>query len=455
MDSLTFPRDFSFGAATASYQIEGAVWEDGRGPSIWDQFCRRPGAISGGDTGEVACDHYHRYRQDVAVMRELGVQAYRFSVAWPRVIPDGDGAVNPAGLDHYSRLVDELLGAGITPFVTLFHWDLPLALQQRYGGFTDRRCIDAFLKYVEQVVTVLGDRVKNWITFNEPWVYAVLGHLLGVHAPGLRKPRVAFRVAHHQLVAHGHAVGLIRRVCPDAQVGITLNLAPVHGVDHSPGTARAVEMADQALNRFFLDALFRGSYPQRFWRRLSVLRPPVRSGDMETIATPVDFLGINNYTRHLARRSFSNPPFFFDMDGTTPPEREYTAMGWEVYPQGLYEVLMRVKNEYGNPPVYITENGAAFTDAIAGGDDDGGAGARVEDPRRVAYLDGYLRCAHQALGEGCDLRGYFVWSLMDNFEWAEGYAKRFGIVYVDYPTQRRIVKASGRWYAGLIAASRG
>jgi beta-glucosidase len=468
MNYPTFPRDFVFGAATASYQVEGAVSEGNRGESIWDEFCRRADAIKGADTGEVTCDHYHRYRQDVAVMRELGLQAYRFSLAWPRVIPDGEGPVNPLGLDFYSRLVDELLGAGIRPFATLFHWDLPLELQRRYGGFSDRRCIDAYLRYVEEAVTVLGDRVKDWITFNEPWVYAVLGHLLGVHAPGLRKPRVAFRVAHHQLVAHGRAVDRIRAICPGARVGITLNLAPVYGVDDSSVTARAVEMADQSLNRFFLDALFRGRYPERFWRCLSFLRPPVHPGDMETIATPIDLLGVNNYTRHVARRSYRHPPFFFDMDGANPPEREYfgpdgreyTAMGWEVYPQGLYELLMRVKNEYGNVPVYITENGAAFTDEISGGDvaDSSGAGpagARVEDPRRVAYLNAYLRSAHQAVVEGCDLRGYFVWSFTDNFEWAQGYSKRFGIVYLDYPTQRRIVKASGRWYAGVIAASRG
>ncbi len=459
-----FPREFVFGAATASYQIEGAVAEAGRGESIWDAFCRKPGVIKNGETGDVACDHYHRYREDLQIMRDLGLPAYRFSLAWPRVIPDGEGAINRPGLDFYSRLVDELLTEGIRPFVTLFHWDLPLALQRRYGGFADRRCIDAYLRYVETVVTTLGDRVKDWITFNEPWVYAVLGHLLGVHAPGLRRPRIAFRVAHHQLVAHGRAVECVRGIWPDARIGITLNLAPVHpeAGAAAPGrrAERAVRRADQSLNGLFLDPLFRGHYPEAFWRRLSILRPPVRPGDMETAATPIDFLGVNNYTRHRARWSLKNPPFFFAMDGTDPPEREFTgpegteftAMGWEVYPDGLYEVLTRLRTEYGNPPVFITENGAAFSDELS---DRGGTDAPcVDDPRRVAYLDAYIRSAHRALREGCDLRGYFVWTLLDNFEWAEGYSKRFGIVYVDYPTQRRVVKASGRWYAGLINASR-
>ncbi|TVR67005.1 MAG: beta-glucosidase [Spirochaetaceae bacterium] len=475
-----FPDDFIFGAATASYQIEGATGEDGRGESIWDEFCRRPGRVAGGDNGDIACDHYHRYREDIAIMSELGVEAYRFSIAWPRIVPDGEGAVNGAGLDFYSRLVDSLLARGIRPFVTLFHWDLPLALQRRYGGFADRRCIDAYVRYVETVVSALGDRVRDWVTFNEPWVYSVLGHLLGIHAPGVRNPWKAFRVAHHQLVAHGRAVTRIREISPDARVGITLNLTPVHPVERrsgsgkgagagmSPGagaTARdraAAEMADQSLNRFYLDAVFTGTYPERFRRRLGILRPPVMPGDMETIAVPIDFLGVNNYTRHRARFSWKNPPFFFDMDGAAVPEREfvgpkgeqYTAMGWEVYPQGLREILIRLKEEYNNPPVYITENGAAFTDEL---EPEPAQAARstsrvVRDPLRIAYLEQYTAAVHQALQEGCDVRGYFVWSLLDNFEWAHGYSRRFGIVHVDYRTQERTVKESGRWYAALMAA---
>lgn len=442
MEYPSFPRTFLFGAATAAYQIEGAVAEDGRGQSVWDEFCRRRGSILAGDTGEMACDHYHRYREDIALMRTLGLDAYRFSLAWPRIIPDGDGAVNQAGLDFYSRLVDALLEAGVRPFVTLFHWDLPLELQKRYGGFADRRCISAYVRYVERVVSALGDRVKDWITFNEPWVYAVLGHLLGVHAPGVKNPWQAFRVMHHQLVAHGVALERIREISPSGRVGITLNLAPLHPA--SPRDEAAADLADQSMNRFFLDALFRGSYPERYWRRMGILRPPLLPDDMETIAKPIDFLGINNYTRLVARRSWKHPPFFFDIGEEERPDREYTAMGWEVYPRGIYELLIRLRREYGNPPVYVTENGAAFADRIER--------PVVRDPRRRAYLESYIKAVYEALQEGCDVRGYFVWSLLDNFEWAEGYSKRFGIVSVDFDSQERIVKESGRWYAALLAA---
>ena len=446
-----FPKNFVFGAATAAYQIEGGVEQGGRAPSIWDTFSHRRGKTRRGHNGDVACDHYERYPEDVELMRALGLDAYRFSISWPRVVPQGRGKSNEKGLDFYSRLVDALLEAGITPYATLFHWDLPQALQERYGGFADRRAVDDYADYVQAVVNRLGDRVKHWITFNEPWVFAVLGHLLGTHAPGRHNPRAAFRTVHHQLLAHGRAVQRIRALDGEAQVGITLNLMPIYPRTERPRDLRAAGMADQFVNRLLLDPLFRAVYPERLWKRAFPFRPKIYDGDMELIAEPVDFLGVNTYTRALTRRSLLTPPLFFDMSGRRTPEHaytrdgvQYTSMGWEVFPEGLYELLTRLRDEYNNPAVYITENGAAFDDRL--GDDD-----RVRDPQRTAYLSDHLEQAARALDDGCNLRGYFLWSLLDNFEWAEGYDKRFGIVYVDYRSQRRIVKDSGYWYRDFIA----
>jgi beta-glucosidase len=449
-EELRFPGDFVFGTATASYQIEGAVDQDGRAPSVWDTFSHTPGKVKHGHNGDVACDHYERYPEDVQLMRELGLHAYRFSIAWPRVIPQGRGKVNEAGLDFYSRLVDTLLEADITPFPTLFHWDLPQALQDRYGGFADRRAADDFADYAQAVVNRLGDRVKHWITFNEPWVFAVVGHLLGMHAPGRKNPWAAFRAVHNQLLAHGKAVRRIRNHDPEASVGITLNLMPIYPQTEARRDQRAARMADQFVNRLFLDPLFRGTYPAELWTRALPFRPRIESGDMELVTEPIDFLGINNYTREKARRSLTLPPFFFDMTGRYVPERaytkdgvQYTSMGWEVYPEGIYELLTRIRDEYRNVPVYITENGAAFDDYLS-------ADGRVHDPRRTDFLRADLAQVSRALAEGCNVRGYFVWSLLDNFEWAEGYDKRFGIGYVDYGTQRRIIKDSGYWYRDCI-----
>ncbi len=441
-------KEFIFGAATASYQIEGAVEADGRGASVWDEFSHTPGKIRAGDTGDTACDHYNRIDEDVAIMSELGLDAYRFSVAWPRVVPDGDGSVNEAGLDFYDRLVDRLGDAGIDPFVTLFHWDLPAALQHKYGGFADRRCVAAYVHYVEAVTRRLGDRVKRWITFNEPWVYSVLGHMLGIHAPGKHNPWLMMRTAHHQLLAHGEAVSAIRASVSGAEVGITLNLSPVHPMSGSEKDRKATDLADQFLNRFYLDPLFRKEYPRELWKKIRLVHPKVLPGDMEIIGRDIDFLGVNNYTRE--RGYYKRRPLFpFHMTGMNVPEAEFvrdgvqhTSMGWEVYPEGLYELLTRLRDEYGNPVTYITENGAAYNDRLVDG--------RVEDPLRIDYLKEYTASVFRAESEGCNVRGYFVWSLMDNFEWAEGYAKRFGLVYVDFPGGTRIMKESGRWYADLI-----
>lgn len=444
---------FLYGAATASYQIEGAVKQDGRGASVWDRFSHTPGTIKTGENGDRACDHYRQLNGDLDLMSSLGLDAYRFSVSWSRILPEGTGRVEEKGLDFYDRLVDGLCQRGISPFLTLFHWDLPQALQDEFGGFSSRRAVDAYLRYVELVSRRLGDRVKHWITFNEPWVYAVLGHYFGVHAPGKRSFSTMMRVAHHQLLAHGKAVDLLHSTLPDAKVGITLNLAPVDPRSESGADRKAADLGDQFLNRFFLDPLFRASYPVDFWKRARLFRPKIEAGDMEAISRPMDFIGVNNYTREHAFR-VCRPFFPFSMTGLDIPEqeyekdgKEYTAMGWEVYPRGLYRVLCRLRDDYGNIPSYVTENGAAFTDVPAS---DG-----VHDPKRMEFLKSYTAAALKAREEGCQLQGYFVWSLMDNFEWAEGYSKRFGIVYVDYESGQRIVKDSGRWYANFIREQKG
>jgi len=438
------PEGFIWGAATASYQIEGAVTQDGRGESIWDRFSHTPGKVANGDTGDVACDHYNRITSDIALMRELGLKAYRFSVAWPRILPQGTGDVNTAGLDFYDRLVDELLAAGITPFATLYHWDLPQALQDR-GGWANRDTVAAFASYAEVVSKRLGDRVGNWITHNEPWVVAVLGNLWGSHAPGLQDLATTMQVSHHLLLSHGQAVPVIRaNSAPGAKVGITLNLTPAHPAADNDADRAAADRHDRDSNRWFLDPLFHGHYPEGLYNGQGGTLLPIQNGDLETIRVPIDFLGVNNYSRTVVK---AGPNGDGSDDEITHPEgAEYTAMDWEVSPDALHGLLVRVQRDYQPPALYITENGAAFDDSL--GEDD-----QVHDPRRVAYYRAYLRACHQAIGEGTALKGYFAWSLLDNFEWAEGYGKRFGIAYVDYPTQRRIIKNSGRWYARAIAAN--
>ncbi|MFO7850585.1 MAG: GH1 family beta-glucosidase [Spirochaetia bacterium] len=462
-ENTQFPKNFIFGAATASYQIEGAVDEGGRGPSVWDTFSHTPGKIKSGHNGDVACDHYNRFEEDVKLMSSLGLDAYRFSVSWPRVIPEGAGRVNEEGVDFYSRLVDSLLEHNITPYVTMFHWDLPQELQDRFGGFSSPEITDVFADYAELLVRRLGDRVKDWITLNEPWVFSVLGHLLGVHAPGKKNYRAAFRTAHYQLVAHGKAVQRIRSIDPESRAGITLNLMPVYPETDKPKDRKAADMADQFLNRLFLDPLFKGEYPEELWKKIALFRPKVSEGEMELIGEKIDFLGVNTYTREWARHSLTKPPLFFNMTGMQGAERDYvkdgvqyTSMGWEVFPEGIHQILLRIKNRYGNIPTYITENGAAFEDTPVPAEDvePSEEELRVHDEKRVSYLQEYTARVARAIDEGADVRGYFVWSLLDNFEWAEGYTKRFGIVYVDYKTQRRIIKDSGYWYRDFIAASR-
>ena len=441
---LHFPEGFVWGAATASYQIEGGYAEDGKGESIWDRFCRTPGKVLNGDTGDVACDHYHRYREDVALMREIGLKGYRFSVAWTRIVPEGRGALNPAGLDFYDRLVDGLLDAGIQPFVTLYHWDLPQALQDR-GGWANRDTVYAFQDYAAAVGRRLGDRVMHWITHNEPWVVAFLGHESGIHAPGITDLSTAVQVSHHLLLSHGEALCALREHGSEqTQVGITLNLSPVHPASEREEDRAAAQRFDGYLNRWFLDPVFRGTYPEDMAAWYGDRSPVVQEGDLETISAKVDFLGVNYYTRSVMAADPEGG--FLQVRGVKPEEPEYTEMDWEIYPEGLYELLKRVHQEYGISLLYVTENGAAFADEV-------GPDGQVEDPRRVAYLHDHFVQAHRALQEGVPLAGYFVWSLMDNFEWAFGYSKRFGITYVDYPTQGRILKRSGRWYGEVIRAN--
>ena len=430
------PADLLWGAATSAYQIEGATHEDGRGESIWDTFAAIPGKIADGSTGEPADDHYHRAHDDVALMREVGLRAYRFSVAWPRVQPEGRGRPNAAGLDFYDRLVELLLESGIRPFVTLYHWDLPQALQDR-GGWANRETIDRFADYADIVSHRLGDRVHDWMTHNEPWVVAWLGHATGVHAPGLAAPALYPRVAHNLLLSHGMAAPVVRGNVRGgtAGVGIVLNLSPVEPASARDEDERAALIHDGVLNRWYLDALFKGVYPADILERHPIA---VEADELETIATPIDFLGVNYYSRAVVRMGPAGRP------AQTRPAGEYTEMGWEVYPQGLYDLLTRLTRDYHPPALYVTENGAAFADVP-------GPDGAVHDPRRVAYLEAHVEQAAHAVAAGVPLRGYFVWSLLDNWEWAEGYTKRFGLVYVDYTTQARTIKDSGRWYSRFIA----
>jgi beta-glucosidase len=443
-----FPADFLWGAATAAYQVEGATSEDGRGSSIWDDFAATPGKTYQGDNGLVAADHYHRVAEDTDLMVQLGLDAYRFSIAWPRILPQGRGEVNIAGLDFYDRLVDTLLQKGIRPFATLYHWDLPSPLQQK-GGWMNRDTAFAFADYAESVARRLGDRVAGWITLNEPWCSAYLGYGIGVHAPGIQDKQAAVDAAHHLLLGHGLAVPRIKaHISSETQVGITLVLSPAYPADDRPETLRDVKLSNDFTNGWFLEPILRGRYPDKLFANLGVTDPPIQAGDMELISAPIDFLGINNYSRTLIRGA-AVQPLADSCETVSPvPEASYTAMAWEIYPQGLRDLLLQLHQEYTLPNTYITENGAAFTDVL---ESDG----QIHDPRRIDYLRTYLAGLTEAIAQGVPLRGYFAWSLMDNFEWAEGYSKRFGIVYIDYPTQQRLVKESGHWYAALLAASHG
>ena len=434
------PCDFLWGVASSAYQIEGAVRADGRGVSIWDTFAALPGAIANGDSGETACDFYHRYRDDIDLMRRLGVDVFRFSIAWPRVLPAGRGTVNAAGLDFYDRLVDELLAAGIQPFVTLFHWDLPQALEDA-GGWPERATAYAFADYAEVVARRLGDRVRLWTTHNEPYCSSWLGYVTGEFAPGRADLAAGAAAAHHVLLSHGLAAAAIRRECATPEIGIVLDSWPQHPATDDPRDDAAARSADGIRNRLFFDPVLLGRYPDDVLETLGAAGPPVRDGDLNTIAAPLDFLGINNYSRNVVRAGPDGRPVVVLPDGPL------TDMGWEIRPQGLYEVLMRLHRDYGAPRLIVTESGAAFPDLRR-------ADGTIDDADRIAYLEAYLGAALNAIADGAQVRGYFVWSLLDNFEWSEGYAKRFGLVHVDYTTLERTPKSSFFWYRHEIARSR-
>jgi len=440
MPTYHFPDGFKWGAATASYQIEGAYKADGRGMTIWDTFCRTPGKVLNGDTGDVACDHYHRYPEDIQLMSDIGLQTYRFSIAWARILPQGLGSVNEAGLDFYDRLVDTLLEKNITPYATLYHWDLPQILQNA-GGWPARATVEAYVNYADVVSKRLGDRVKQWMTFNEPWVVAFLGHALGVHAPGDEDWEAALATAHNLLLSHGRAVPVIRQnVGDEAQVGIVLNLTWADPATTAEADIAAAKRMDGYQNRWFLDPVFKGSYPEDMVALYGGV-PGMQEGDMDEIQVPLDFLGINYYNRAVVKDGLTTGPIKVEF---VLPEGEYTEMEWEVHPESLYKVLKRVHEDYAPPAMYITENGAAYDDRLS-------SDGAVHDADRQAFLAKHFTSAHRAINEGVPLKGYFVWSLMDNFEWALGYSKRFGITYVDYDTQERTLKDSGKWYSQVIA----
>ncbi|MGW4640224.1 GH1 family beta-glucosidase [Sphaerisporangium sp. NPDC004334] len=453
-----FPEGFVWGAATAAYQIEGAVRDDGRGPSVWDTFSRTPGKVASGHTGDVACDHYHRYAEDVRLMADLGLGAYRFSVSWPRVQPDGAGPVNTRGLDFYDRLVDELVAAGITPYVTLYHWDLPQALEDR-GGWTSRDTAHRLAEYAEVVHARLGDRVRHWTTLNEPWVQAFLGYGNGVHAPGRTDARSALLASHHFVLAHGLATQALRSAGAREimlVVNSSLVVTPEGMLDPdapvSEADAEAVTRANAMLHRQILDPVLLGEYPAEM---LEILERHggaghIHDGDLKEAHQPTDVIGVNYYNPCVVRSKRGEPadaawPGSEDIafPGVEAPK---TAMGWPIVPETLSRLLLQLSHDYPGTALMVTENGAAFEDVVTAG----ASGDRVHDAERTAYIDAHLRAVHAAIEGGADVRGYLVWSLLDNFEWAEGYHRRFGIVHVDFATQRRLVKDSGIYYREVI-----
>lgn len=450
----SFPAGFAWGVATSAFQIEGAVREDGRLPSIWDVFSDVLGNIANGDTADVATDHYHRFQEDIDLMVDVGVTAYRFSVAWPRIIPTGSGAVNQKGLDFYSRLLDGLLNARIRPFLTLYHWDLPQALQDQ-GGWTSRETASRFAEYAEVVARALGDRVDSWTTLNEPWCSAMYGYGNGSHAPGIKDLPSAFAASHHLLLAHGLAVTSLRETLPaSTPVGITLNLAPMRSHNDSPEDIDAARRADGTMNRLFLDPLFRGEYPADViadarsivdWRF-------VQEGDLAVIGKPIDFLGINYYMPLTMSGDPRMAPEVEPWAGTTASFPRpaaglpQTVIGWTIQPAALVEMFRRVAREYTEIPLYVTENGAAF-------DDRAQPDGSIDDGDRISYLDGHIGALADVLASGVEVRGYFVWTLMDNFEWSTGYSTRFGLASVQSGSLERRPKASARWYRAVIGAN--
>jgi beta-glucosidase len=433
-----FPKKFVWGAATSSYQIEGSTQIDGRGQSIWDTFAATPGKTRNGENGDPGCDHYNRWESDLDLMKDIGLEAYRFSVAWPRVIPNGRGQVNEKGLAFYERLVDGMLERGITPWLTLYHWDLPQALEDK-GGWPNRDTVHAFEEYAQVLSHRLGDRVKHWITHNEPWCTAVLGYGLGIFAPGLKDKKLELQTAHHLLLSHGLSVPIIRENSKDAQVGMAPNLWPIYPASDSSEDELAALRMDGFANRWYLDPIYGRGYPQDMLEAYAQVLPKMLDGDLEKMAAPTDFLGVNYYIRHVVKHSTNESGL-----EVVQTDLERTDMGWEIYPDGLRDLMLRLKNDYPVKSLIITENGSSYDDALVEG--------QVNDEGRRKYLEHHLESAHAAIQEGAPLDGYFAWSLMDNYEWAEGYAKRFGMVHVDFETQERTLKKSGLYYRNFLRA---
>ena len=444
-DILEFPEDFVWGVATSAQQIEGGRGEGGRGDSIWDSFADKPGRIEDGSTPAVACDHFSRWREDVELMKWLGVDAYRFSTSWPRILPEGTGAVNQEGIDFYDSLIDALLESGISPFITLNHWDLPRKLQDK-GGWGNRDTAQAFTEYAAAVARRLGDRVRYWTTHNEPWVIATLGHETGEHAPGHQDPEEALRVSHHLLLSHGWAVRELRNEVAGARVGIVVNIVPARPASEDPADIDAARQFDGSLTRWYLDPVFRGSYPEdavedriRRGHLDSPGMPFVAGGDMKIISADIDFLGINYYTELTVKAGAGGEPVAV----RTAPEKQLTDMGWQVCPEALYDVLVRVKRDYNPKQMFITENGAAYPDRV-------GQEGRVHDRDRINYISRHLLQAHRAIRDGVKLGGYFAWSLMDNFEWAHGYTRRFGLFRVEFDSGKRYPKESAHFFRDVV-----
>jgi beta-glucosidase len=440
MATISFPKGFLWGTATASYQVEGAWNEDGRGESIWDRFAHTPGKIRTGDTGDVACDFYHRYRDDIALMKQLGLTASRFSIAWPRVIQGGRGRLNQKGIDFYGRVVDELLKNDIEAFPTLYHWDLPQALQDA-GGWTNRDTAAAFADYAAAVVDKLGDRVTNWMIFNEPWIFTILGHLRGIHAPGIRDPAAAIRATHVVNLAQGMAAKALRgSKHSNLRVGTAFSMSPVHPRTQSSEDVEAADRWHRFYNLWFLETAINGRYPQVYLSGRQNEMLGVQPGDLETVKAPLDFIGINLYTRAVVAHDPNEENV--GVAQVRPGGDEFTDFGWEVYPKALSEMILRITKDYNRPAIYVTENGCSYAD----GPD---ASGEVHDDRRISFMRRYIGEVGKAIGAGADVRGYFSWTSTDNFEWAEGFAQRFGIIHCDFKTQKRTIKDSGKWYALL------
>jgi beta-glucosidase len=442
MSRIIFPPDFLWGTATSSYQVEGAWDSNGKGLSIWDTFVRVPGRIRNEATGDVACDHFHRYLDDVKLMKGLKLKAYRFSLSWPRILPTGKGRVNQEGLDFYSRLVDTLLEADIEPMITLYHWDLPQSVEYA-GGWANRDIAVKFGDYAFAAAGHLGDRVKLWTTLNEPQIFTYLGYYLGVHAPGVKDRLKYFLATHAANLAHGAGVQAIRSEVPEARVGIVLACSPIHPAADSRDDENAASVLDGLMNRWFADPILSGHYPQDMLRILAPLDLSIEEKDLEKIHQPLDFVGLNIYTRHFAARDPRVPLLEARfVTGRKVSGVEYTDMGWEIYPPAVSEILLRFKEEWGDPEIYLTENGAAFDDHLVSG--------RIDDQKRIRFYQDYLAELRRAMDQGAKVRGFFAWSFLDNFEWTEGFSKRFGIVYVDFESLDRTPKASAHWYQNVI-----